>query len=248
MFKSCVETGSRKEKKMIQAVELYNRSVAGTITSSTAEAEKTNFASVLEESSAASKTSTSTQTNSMDDIFYRASEKYQVPVNLLKAVAKTESNFNPDAISSCGAIGVMQLMPSTAAGLGVTDPKDPEQNIMGGAKYLSQMLDRYDGDVKLCLAAYNAGAGNVAKYGGVPPFKETQAYVERVMKYMGEDVETPSIINNTQTKVQTQKEPLRFTVRNSDKTYTYDDYTRFIALYREQIALSQLEAIYQKRY
>lgn len=233
---------------MIQAVELYNRSVAGAVSNSAVTAEKTDFASMLEKTS---KTSTSTQATSMDDIFNRASEKYQVPVNLLKAVAKTESNFDPNAVSHCGAVGVMQLMPSTAAGLGVTDPKDPEQNIMGGAKYLSQMLDRYDGDIKLCLAAYNAGAGNVAKYGGVPPFKETQAYVQRVMEYMGEDIETPSVSVSTSvsnsTNTQTEKEPLRFTVRNSDRTYTYDDYTRFIQLYREQIALSQLEAIYQKR-
>lgn len=233
---------------MIQAVELYNRSVAGAVSNSAVTAEKTDFASMLEKTS---KTSTSTQATSMDDIFNRASEKYQVPVNLLKAVAKTESNFDPNAVSHCGAVGVMQLMPSTAAGLGVTDPKDPEQNIMGGAKYLSQMLDRYDGDIKLCLAAYNAGAGNVAKYGGVPPFKETQAYVQRVMEYMGEDIETPSVSVSTSvsnsTDTQTEKEPLRFTVRNSDRTYTYDDYTRFIQLYREQIALSQLEAIYQKR-
>lgn len=229
-------------------MELYNRSVAGAVSNSAVTAEKTDFASMLEKTS---KTSTSTQATSMDDIFNRASEKYQVPVNLLKAVAKTESNFDPNAVSHCGAVGVMQLMPSTAAGLGVTDPKDPEQNIMGGAKYLSQMLDRYDGDIKLCLAAYNAGAGNVAKYGGVPPFKETQAYVQRVMEYMGEDIETPSVSVSTSvsnsTDTQTEKEPLRFTVRNSDRTYTYDDYTRFIQLYREQIALSQLEAIYQKR-
>lgn len=233
---------------MIQAVELYNRSVAGTVSNSAVSAEKTDFASMLEKTS---KTSTSTQATPMDDIFNRASEKYQVPVNLLKAVAKTESNFDPNAVSCCGAVGIMQLMPSTAAGLGVTDPKDPEQNIMGGAKYLSQMLDRYDGDIKLCLAAYNAGAGNVAKYGGVPPFKETQAYVQRVMKYMEEDIETPSVSvpvsTSNSANTQTEKEPLRFTVRNSDRTYTYDDYTRFIQLYREQIALSQLEAIYQKR-
>ena len=106
----------------------------------------------------------------MDDIFNKASETYNVPVALLKAMAKQESNFDPNATSSSGAQGVMQLMPATAASLGVTNAYDPEQNIMGGAKYISQLLDKYDGDTTLALAAYNAGMGNVAKYGGVPPF------------------------------------------------------------------------------
>ena len=110
---------------------------------------------------------------SLESIFQQAAKRYQVPENLLKAVAKVESNFQADAVSSCGATGIMQLMPSTAKGLGVTDPTDPEQNIMGGAKYLSQMLKRYNGDQKLALAAYNAGSGNVAKYGGVPPCRDT---------------------------------------------------------------------------
>lgn len=128
----------------------------------------------------------------MNEIFERAASQYRVPVNLLKAVAKVESGFDSDAVSSAGAQGVMQLMPSTAAGLGVTNPLDAEQNIMGGAKYLSEMLNRYDGDASLALAAYNAGSGNVAKYGGIPPFKETQNYVAKVMDYAGLSLDAPT--------------------------------------------------------
>ncbi len=129
----------------------------------------------------------------LDEIFQRAAERYQVPVNLLKAVAKAESGFNPDAVSPAGAQGVMQLMPATAAGLGVLDSFDPEQNIMGGAKYLAGMLNRYHGDVTLTLAAYNAGSGNVQKYGGVPPFPETQGYINKVLGYMGQELSAPSV-------------------------------------------------------
>ena len=129
----------------------------------------------------------------LDEIFQRAAERYQVPVNLLKAVAKAESGFNPNAVSPAGAEGVMQLMPATAAGLGVINSFDPEQNIMGGAHYLSGMLKRYDGDVTLTLAAYNAGSGNVKKYGGVPPFPETQNYIKKVLGYMGQELTVPAI-------------------------------------------------------
>lgn len=124
----------------------------------------------------------------LDEIFQKASETYHVPVELLKAVAKAESNFNPNAESHAGAQGIMQLMPGTARGLGVTDAFDPEQNIMGGAKYLSQQLERYDGNTVLALAAYNAGPGNVAKYNGVPPFNETRNYIAKVMGYTGESI------------------------------------------------------------
>lgn len=226
---------------MIQTVDYYrvNTLQSNTETKTAAETTQTaDFASVLETSTQTEKKTS--ETFSMDDVFLKAAETYQVPVNLIKAVAKTESNFNPNAVSCCGAQGVMQLMPSTAAGLGVTDPFDAEQNIMGGTKYLSQMMDLYDGDVKLTLAAYNAGAGNVAKYGGVPPFKETQAYVERVMEYMGEDMESPMY-----TQGPAKEQNLVFTVRSADKTYTYEDYSRFMDLFREQVTLSQLDKMYK---
>lgn len=130
------------------------------------------------------------KTRDLDSIFLEASQKYDVPVELLKAVAKAESNFNPEATSHCGAMGIMQLMPSTAQSLGVTDAYDPYENIMGGAKLLSQLDKLYDGNVKLMLAGYNAGPGNVEKYDGVPPFEETQNYVATVMRYLDEGVDT----------------------------------------------------------
>lgn len=109
-----------------------------------------------------------------------AAAKYNVDNKLLSAVAEVESGLNPDAISGAGAIGVMQLMPETAASLGV-NPYDTKQNIEGGAKYLRQMLDAFGGDVSKALAAYNAGPNAVKSYGGVPPYAETQNYVNRVL-------------------------------------------------------------------
>ena len=109
-----------------------------------------------------------------------AAAKYNVDNKLLSAVAEVESGLNPDAISGAGAIGVMQLMPDTAASLGV-NPYDTKQNIEGGAKYLRQMLDVFGGDVSKALAAYNAGPNAVKSYGGVPPYAETQNYVNRVL-------------------------------------------------------------------
>ncbi len=120
---------------------------------------------------------------SFAEIINRTAEKYGLDPELVSSVIKAESNFNPDAVSSCGAQGLMQLMPGTAASLGVTDSFDPVQNIEGGTKYLSKMLNRYGGDVELALAAYNAGPGAVDKYDGIPPYQETQAYVQRVIGY-----------------------------------------------------------------
>lgn len=119
--------------------------------------------------------------NNIDGIISMASEKYGVPEALIYKVIETESYFKTDSVSYVGATGLMQIMPFNNSSLGITDATDPYQNIMGGTKLLKQYLDMYDGDVKLGLAAYNAGPGNVNKYGGVPPFSETQNYVKKIL-------------------------------------------------------------------
>lgn len=121
--------------------------------------------------------------NELNNYFLEAAETYGVDAKLLKAIACAESNFDPTATSKSGAMGIMQMMPATAKECGVDDPYNARQSIMGGAKYIAQMLERYDGNVSLALAAYNAGANNVDKYDGIPPFDETQNYVVKVQKY-----------------------------------------------------------------
>ncbi len=117
----------------------------------------------------------------IENLIEKYAQKNNLDPDFIKAVVKQESGFNPDAKSKCGAMGLMQLMPQTAKGLGVVDAFDPEQNIEGGVKYLKSMLNRFNNDPKLALAAYNAGPAAVQKYGDIPPYKETQNYVKNIL-------------------------------------------------------------------
>jgi soluble lytic murein transglycosylase-like protein len=142
------------------------------------------------------KTTVATETRSVDslntetqvpeklkEVIAESARKYDLPEKLLSAVIKVESNFNPRAVSSEGARGLMQLMPATARQLGVKNSFDIKQNVDAGSRYLKDMLDRYDGRIDLALAAYNAGPGAVDRYGGIPPYRETKGYVKKVMAY-----------------------------------------------------------------
>lgn len=117
-----------------------------------------------------------------------ASQKHRVPSELVRAVIKAESNGNPKAVSRSGAQGLMQLMPATSRSLGVNNPLNPRQNINGGVKLLRQLMNRYQGNLDLVLAAYNAGTVAVDRYQGIPPYRETQVYVPRVKKYLQQEL------------------------------------------------------------
>ena len=123
--------------------------------------------------------------DSLESIFAGAAKEFGINENFLKAVAKAESGFDPDAVSGCGAQGIMQLMPFTSESYGVTDPFDAKQNIYAGAQLLSELLDNYNGNATLALAAYNAGSGSVQKYGGVPPYDETVNYINKINDILG---------------------------------------------------------------
>ncbi|GHU40140.1 hypothetical protein FACS1894111_00280 [Clostridia bacterium] len=224
----------------------------------TASAAPSNFSSYLKTSA------------SLEQIFSEASKTYGVPLNLIKAVAKAESDFNPNATSKSGAQGIMQLMPATARSLGVTDSYDPYQNIMGGTKYLAEMLSRYDGDTTLACAAYNAGSNAVKKYGGVPPYKETQNYVVKVANYMNEGVSVPNAsyavtaastapqatapstptISSAARAAMAKKAaatPIPTIEKDAydtlvDKLFSYDDYLKFLDLYLKSQELEKNKA------
>lgn len=185
-------------------------------------------------------------TASLEEIFTEAANTYHVPKDLIKAIAKAESDFNPNATSGAGAQGIMQLMPATARELGVTDSYDPYQNIMGGTKYISEMLAKYDGNVSLALAAYNAGSNNVAKYGGIPPFKETQNYVVKVTGYMNNGVEVP----NASYSIGTDGSVAAASVQEVEDSYyqsileqlfSYEEYLKFIDMYMKLQEAEQKE-------
>lgn len=172
----------------------------------------------------------------LEDIYTEASQTYGVSADLLKAMTKQESNFNPNATSRSGAQGLMQLMPATAASLGVTNAYDPYQNIMGGARYIRKMLDMYDGDLSLALAAYNAGCNNVDKYGGIPPFAETQNYVAKITRYLNEGVDVPDAqtVYSAVSAVKDDPGTTYLDLNNLAKNilteiFSYEDYTKYLA-------------------
>lgn len=140
-----------------------------------------DFQKILDSSIESKKSNSSTSRSDIENLIEKYAEKNGLDADFVKAVIKQESGFNPNATSHCGAMGLMQLMPATAQGLGVTNAYDAEQNIQGGTKYLKGLMDRFDNNKSLALAAYNAGPNAVKKYGGIPPYMETQNYVKSVL-------------------------------------------------------------------
>ena len=140
-----------------------------------------DFQKILDSSIAHKSNPTDTSRSEINDLIEKYAEKNGLDSDFVKAVVKQESGFNEKATSKCGAMGLMQLMPGTAKALNVNDPYNARDNIEGGVKYLKGLMDRFDGDMKLALAAYNAGPNAVKKYNGVPPYNETQNYVKNIM-------------------------------------------------------------------
>lgn len=184
------------QKILDQESEVYASPVAQT---GKTEAEKASKTPAVASPRKTTSTSRSGETT-LQDIFERAADKYDISYDFLVAVAKAESDFNTKCVSSAGAQGIMQVMPDEQKGLKIQDPFDAEQNIMGAAKLLKAHLEKFDGDYTLAAAAYNAGSGAVKKYGGVPPYKETQNYVKKINKYMKEGVTVPDRKVSTKSK------------------------------------------------
>ena len=140
-----------------------------------------DFQKILDSTVQSKKDPSSGSISEIDNLITKYADKNGLDEDFVKAVINQESGFNPNATSHCGAMGLMQLMPATAQGLGVTNAYDAEQNIQGGTKYLKGLMDRFGNDKSLALAAYNAGPNAVKKYGGIPPYAETLNYVKKVL-------------------------------------------------------------------
>lgn len=170
-------TGLDLVLQRMNAIEQNFRSIIG---ESAPKAPDKDFQSILDSSmlNSSGERASKGEINELIDTY---SSKNGLDADFVRAVVKQESGFNPNAKSKCGAMGLMQLMPSTAKGLGVTNALDAEQNIYGGTKYLKGLLDRFGNNKELALAAYNAGPNAVKKYGGIPPYAETQRYVKNII-------------------------------------------------------------------
>ena len=177
-----IEETNKKENKIEDLVSSTPLDIQTGVTDEQQEDKKENK---IEEIKSAinlkSKIDLKAQTSNVEEIIEKYANKYNIDSDFIKAIIKQESNFNSNATSKKGAMGLMQLMPKTAQSLGVVDAYNPNQNIEGGVKYLRGLLDRFDNNNELALAAYNAGPTAVKKYGGVPPYKETQNYVNSIM-------------------------------------------------------------------
>ena len=188
-------TGVASASERVRQIQsLIERTQAGALGISTAPAataspaattsSPTAFASMLQAASSTPGTSAAqASTSSYDPLIQQAALRNGIDPAILHGLIQQESGFNPSSTSSAGAMGLTQLMPGTASSLGVANPLDPAESIEGGARYLKQMLDNFGGNVSDALAAYNAGPGAVSKYGGVPPYAETQSYVTKVLGY-----------------------------------------------------------------
>jgi soluble lytic murein transglycosylase-like protein len=170
------------QNKYSQSLNQLNTNISKNQSSEATETSSNkNFEEVLTETNKESTVIKDTSNKDINHIIKEKAEKYNLSEELISSIIKVESNYNPNAVSNKGAKGLMQLMPSTAMELGVNNIFDVEENIEGGSKYLRQLLNKYNGDIKTALAAYNSGMGNVQKYNGIPPYGETNKYITKVL-------------------------------------------------------------------